>query len=285
MAVPSCTLGSCEHVEHSTRDGLDGNGLAGRERNHGLYATESGLHLLEAGVRRDHEVVHFLELRFDLGLPVRRQLRVLEERPPERTLGVEVPGRVPERPEIEEANLLLQDGERSAVRAAQRFAVEVQEGPVVRELPRPPIVPACDSQPDMPPSVVVNLEHFGTVQSPNKVVVPFLAGPLRESDLDLDGVRRRRLGVDIGQMEVQCPDGLAPGTEFPKAQLQGIENRRLPAVVLADQNRDPTQLEVEASDSAKVPDANFFDRHSKGVNLQAGRRTGSRRGSGCFPPM
>ena len=89
---PELHLRFREHVEHPAGYGLDGDRLARSHRDNSLHLAESGLHLLEAGVRRNDELIHLLELGFDLGLPVRRKLRVRQKGSPEWSLRIEVPG-------------------------------------------------------------------------------------------------------------------------------------------------------------------------------------------------
>ena len=130
---PELHLSLREHVEHPAGYGLDGDGFARSHRHNGLHLAESGLHLLEARVRGNDEVIHIPELGFDLGLPVRRKLRVREKGPPEWSPGIEMPCGVTQCPKVVVVDFLLEYRESAAGDAAERVPLEIQKRPLLDE--------------------------------------------------------------------------------------------------------------------------------------------------------
>ena len=132
---PELDLCPGEHVEHPTWHGLDGNSLTRGQRNHRLHVVKSGLDVREALVRRDHEFVDLPELVLDFLPTFRGQLRIRQKWSPERPPGVEVSAGVTQRGQIEIANLILQPQECVRRNTSQLLSVEVQERPVLGEVP------------------------------------------------------------------------------------------------------------------------------------------------------
>lgn len=110
--------------------------------------------------------------------------------------------------------------------------------------------------------VVIYLEDFRAVESAHQPVIPFALSPLGKRHLDLNRIGGRWLRATVLKVKVEClEDGAASRTEVPKAELQRVEHRGLAAVVLADQDRNRLQLEVEVLDAAEIPDSDFGDGH------------------------
>lgn len=144
------------------------------------------------------------------------------------------------------------------------------------------IVAGRDPQTDMVASLLIDLEHARAIQPSDQSVVPLIFGPIREFDLDLDRVRRRGLGLVVVQMMVQCGEHCAAaGAEVPKAELQRVENRGLPGVVLPDQDGDRPQPQVEVTDPTEVPDPDCANTHALASPSFEDPRGTSLRASNC----
>ena len=134
MTDPRFDLGLGQHVEYSTRNGFDGDDVAGRERNDILYVVQTVVHLPEAVVGTDDQVVHFLQLPLDLGLLLGGKSSILQERTPERPFLSEVVSDVAQRLQVVVRHLSLKPGQGALAHPGQRFAFQIQEGPLLIEV-------------------------------------------------------------------------------------------------------------------------------------------------------
>ena len=124
---------------------------------------------------------------------------------------------VAQRLQIVVRHLSLKSGQGALVHSGQRFAVQIQEGPLLIEVSTLRVVCARHPQHHVAAPVVIHLENVVPIEASDQLVAPFTRRLLGKRDLDLDRVRGRRVRRSVRKVEIERLEDAAPArSEIPE---------------------------------------------------------------------
>ena len=124
---------------------------------------------------------------------------------------------VAQRLQVVVRHLSLKPGQGALAHPGQRFAFQIQEGPLLIEVPTLRVVCARHPQHHVAALVVIHLENVVPIEAANQLVAPFTRRLLGKRDLDLDPVRGRRIHRGVRKVEIERLEDDAPArSEIPE---------------------------------------------------------------------